>query len=74
MCSAPPSPPQNGSMQADDGRRYLEGDEVNFQCVSGFSHADVMTITCTEEGNWRPDPQLLQCFIPGTLFLIELFK
>ncbi len=55
----------NGSVQADDGRMYLEGDEVNFQCLSGLRPADVMTTTCTVEGNWRPDPQLLNCRSPG---------
>ena len=34
---------------------------VNFQCISGLSPADVMIVTCTVEGSWRPDPQLLNC-------------
>ena len=55
MCSAPPSP-VNGLVQADDGRMYLEGDEVNFQCLSGSRLADVMTTT-NMEGSWYPDPQ-----------------
>ena len=60
LCSAPPSP-LNGSVQADDGRTYVEGDEVNFQCLSVWP-ADVLTTTCTMEGNWWPDPQLLESF------------
>ena len=44
---------------------------MNFQCLSGLRPADVMTTTCTEEGNWRPDPQLLNCCM---LPFIELFK
>ena len=60
MCSAPPSP-LNGSVQANDSRTYVDGDVVNFQCLSGLSPADVMIATCTMEGSWRPDPQLLTC-------------
>ena len=60
MCSAPPSP-LNGSVQADNSSPYVEGDVVNFQCLSGLSPADVMIATCTMEGSWRPDPQLLTC-------------
>ena len=71
VCSAPPSS-LNGSVQADDGQTYVEGDEVNFQCLSSLMPVDVMTTTCTEEGNWSTDPQLLQCFIPGMLSPMEL--
>ena len=60
MCSAPPSP-LDGSVQANDSRTYVEGDVVNFQCLSGLSTADVMIATCSMEGSWRPDPQLLTC-------------
>ena len=60
MCSAPPSP-LNGSVQANDSRTYVEGDVVNFQCLSGLSPADVMIATCTMVGRWMPDPQLLTC-------------
>ena len=60
MCSAPPSP-LNGSVQVYNRCPYVEGDMVNFQCLSGLSPADVMIATCSMEGSWRPDPQLLTC-------------
>ena len=60
MCSAPPSP-LDGSVQANNSSRYVDGDVVNFQCLSGLSPADVMIATCTMVGSWRPDPQLLTC-------------
>ena len=60
MCSDPPSP-LNGSVQANNRCLYMEGDVVNFQCLSGLSPADVMIATCTMDGSWRPDPQLLTC-------------
>ena len=63
MCSAPPSP-LNGSVQANNRCPYVEGDVVNFQCLSGLSPADVMNATCTVEGSWMPDPQLLTCSSP----------
>ena len=58
MCIAPPSP-WNGSVQANNRCLYAEGDMVNCQCLSGLSPADVMIATCTMEGSWMPDPQLL---------------
>ena len=60
MCSALPSP-LNSSMQANNRCPYVEGDVVNFQSLSGLSPADVMIATCTMEGSWRPDPQMLTC-------------
>ena len=60
MCSLPLSP-LNGSVQANDRCLYVEGDVVNFQCLPGLSPASVMIATCTTEGSWRPDPQLLNC-------------
>ena len=60
MCSAPPSP-LNGSVQANDSRAYVEGDVVNFQCLSGLIPAYVMIAICSIEGRWMPDPQLLTC-------------
>ena len=60
MCSAPPSP-LAVPMQGNESRPYVEGDVVNFQCLSGLSPADVMIATCTMVGRWRPDPQLLTC-------------
>ena len=60
MCSTPPSL-LAVPVQANDRRPYVEGDVVNFQCLSGLSPADVMIATCTMEGSWRPDPQLLTC-------------
>ena len=60
MCSAPPSP-LAVPVQANNSSPYVEGDVVNFQCFSGLSPADVMIATCTMEGSWRPDPQLLTC-------------
>ena len=62
VCSAPPSP-LNGSVQADDGRTYMEGDEVNFQCRSGLQRPENVTVRtmCTMEGGWRPDPRLQNC-------------
>ena len=60
MCSVPPSL-LAVPVQANDIRAYVEGDMVNFQCLSGLSPADVMIATCSMEGSWRPDPQLLTC-------------
>ena len=60
MCSVPPfllAVP----VQANDHRPYVEGDVVNFQCLSCLSPADVMIATCSLEGRWMPDPQLLNC-------------
>ena len=71
VCSAPPSPPMNGSVQVDDGKTYLEGDEVNFQCLSGLRPADVMTTT-NMEGSWYPDPQLLNCRSPGMYGIVQV--
>ena len=34
---------------------------MNFPCLSGLSPADVTIATCTMEGSWSPDPQLLTC-------------
>ena len=63
VCSVPPSflavP-----VQANDSHPYVEGDMAIFQCLSGLSPADVMIATCTMEGSWRPDPQLLTCSSP----------
>ena len=63
VCSAPPSllaiP-----VQANGSRPYVEGDVVVFQCLPGMSPADVTIATCTMEGTWRPDPQLLNCSSP----------
>ena len=63
MCSVPPSL-LAVPVQANNSSRYVEGDVVNFQCLSGLSPADVMIATCTMEGRWRPDPQLLTCSSP----------
>ena len=60
MCSAPPYP-LNGSVLANNRCPYVEGDVVNFPCLSGLSPADVMIATCTMDGSWSPDPQLLTC-------------
>ena len=60
MCSVPPSL-LAVPVQGNDRRTYVEGDVVNFQCLSGMSPADVMIATCTMVGSWRPDPQLLTC-------------
>ena len=60
MCSAPPSP-LDGSVPANNSRPFVEGDVVNFECLSGLSPADVMIATCNMEGSWMPDPQLLTC-------------
>ena len=60
MCSSPPSL-LAVPVQANNRCPYVEGDVVNFQCLSGLSPADVMIATCTMEGSWRPDPQLLTC-------------
>ena len=60
MCSVPPSPP-DGSVQANDSRTYVEGDVVNFQCLSCLIPAYVMIAICSMEGRWIPDPQLLTC-------------
>ena len=46
-------------MQANDSRLYMEGDVVNFQCQSGLSPADAVNASCTMEGTWRLDAQLL---------------
>ena len=63
MCSAPPSL-LAVPVQANNSSPYVEGDVVIFQCLSGLSPADVMIATCSMEGNWRPDPQLLTCSSP----------
>ena len=63
MCSVPPSL-LAVPVQANVRRTYVEGDVVNFRCLSGLSSADVMIATCTMEGRWRPDPQLLNCSSP----------
>ena len=63
MCSAPPSL-LAVAVQTNDRCPYVEGDVVYFQCLSGLSSADVMIATCTMEGRWRPDPQLLNCSSP----------
>ena len=60
MCSAPPSP-LNGSVPANNRYPYVERDVVNFPCLSGLSPTDVTIATCTMEGSWNPDPQLLTC-------------
>ena len=63
MCSVPPfllAVP----VQANDSRPYVKGDVVIFQCLSGLSPADAMIATCTVEGSWKPDPQLLNCSSP----------
>ena len=60
MCSAPPSL-LAVPVQANNRCPYVEGDVVVFQCLSGMSPADIMIATCTMEGSWRPDPQLLTC-------------
>ena len=48
-------------MQANDSRTYVEGDVVNFQCLSDLIPAYVMIAICSLEGRWMPDPQLLTC-------------
>ena len=63
MCSTPPSL-LAVPVQANDSRMYVEGDVVNFQCLSGLSPADVIIATCIMEGSWMPDPQLLTCSSP----------
>ena len=63
MCSAPPSL-RAVPVQGNNSCPYVEGDMAIFQCLSGLSPADVMIATCTMEGNWRPDPQLLTCSSP----------
>ena len=60
MCSVPPSL-LAVPVQANNSSPYVEGDVVIFQCLSGLSPTDVMIATCTMEGSWRPDPQLLNC-------------
>ena len=60
MCSVPPSL-LAVPVQANNSCPYVEGDVVNFQCLSGLSPADVMIATCTMVGRWMPDPQLLTC-------------
>ena len=60
MCSVPPSL-LAVPVQANNSCPYVEGDVVNFQCLSGLSPADVMIATCTMVGSWKPDPQLLTC-------------
>ena len=60
MCSVPPSL-LAVPVQANDRRPYVEGDAVIFQCLSGLCPADVMIATCSMEGRWMPDPQLLTC-------------
>ena len=63
MCSVPPSL-LAVPVQANDRLPCVEGDAVIFQCLSGLSPADVMIATCSMEGSWRPDPQLLTCSSP----------
>ena len=48
-------------VRTNNSRPYVKGDVVVFQCLSGMCPADVMIATCTMDGSWWPDPQLLKC-------------
>ena len=56
VCSVPPSL-LAVPMHDNDSRPYVEGDVMNFKCLS----ANVIVATCTMEGSWGPDSQPPTC-------------
>ena len=39
----------------------LEGQNVSFSCPTGLELTGLNTTTCTENGEWEPDPFNLKC-------------
>ena len=55
-------------IEALDGILPIEGATFNFSCPPGLALIGPNSTTCTENGEWEPDPSGLTC--AGTIKLI----
>ena len=58
-----PEFPSNGVVSAVSST--TEGATVTFQCEEGLFPSDPVNITCSSTGLWTPNPEDVQCNIPG---------
>ena len=66
-CGAP-NLPVNSSMLSGPSSGTGKGSEVTFQCNEGLSPSNEITIVCTSEERWSPDPEGIVCGVqPGLL-------
>lgn len=66
MCDKP-LPPANGSLTGDIKDNYSAGEQVKFQCPTGFRLDGPPVLTCQDEGSWDdvvPVCQPLACTQP----------
>ncbi len=60
-CTAPLSPPQNGST-SDHSVPALPDTRVTFQCSDGlFPEGILLTVTCLSTGEWDRNPAEIVC-------------
>ena len=62
-CGAPAIP--FGSCVLGDVSSTTENAIVTFQCGKGLIPSHPINITCTRNGQWRPDPAGVQCVAEG---------
>ena len=58
----------NSSMLSGHSSGTGKGSEVTFQCNEGLFPSNMITIVCTSEERWSPDPEGIVCGEqPGTI-------
>ena len=60
-CTAPLSPPQNGSLISDHSVPALPNTQVTFQCDDGLFPSGILTVTCLTTGQWDKNPEEIVC-------------
>ena len=56
-----PAPPSHGSIAVYTST--VEGTNLTFQCDEGYSPLGEMTMTCTANGRWEPNPKDTKCIM-----------
>ncbi len=59
-CTAPLSPPQNGSI-SDHSVPAVPDTQVTFQCFYGLFPEEILTVTCLTTGQWDRNPAEIVC-------------
>ena len=57
-----------------DDLPILEGNTINFVCPPGLALTGPDSTTCTENGDWEPDPSGLKCRGNHSFFTLTLMR
>ena len=61
LLSTNDSVPRRPRVDGSDDILPLEGNTISFSCPPGLALIGPNSVTCTENGEWEPDPRRLLC-------------